>query len=159
MIGIRKRLQYAVVGNRNGRHPPLVSPFHDILHLGHAVHIAHFCVTVQFYPLSDAVVHPSDRKIRDLFYPRNGRNAQLMVKLVRHRDTFDLQEIPFLQKFFDLSGLFCLHKDLHADGIRQIRDRKNQNGLFDLCNLTLIKIQHFPADDHFADLIGDILDG
>ena len=159
MVCVREGLHDAVVGDRDSRHTPLIGAFYDVLHLGNPIHIAHLCMTVQLHPLSDAVVHPPDRKIGNFFHAGDRGKSQLMIKFIRQCHTFDLQEISLLQKFFYLSGLLGFYKDLYTDRIRHIRDREDQDRLPYLFYHFLLKIENFPADDHLADLIGDILDG
>ena len=67
MIGVREGLHHAVVRDGDGRMAPLIGPLHDVLHLGNAVHIAHFCMAVQLHPLAEAVILTAVGEIADLF--------------------------------------------------------------------------------------------
>ncbi len=68
MAGVGEGLDTAVVRDGDGGHPPFLCPFDDILHVGDSVHIAHLGVTVELYPLHQAVDHPLSREIVALFY-------------------------------------------------------------------------------------------
>ena len=58
MIGVRKGLHHAVIGNGDRRMPPLIGALYQILRLGNAVHIAHLRMTVKLYSLLRRSVLP-----------------------------------------------------------------------------------------------------
>ena len=55
----------------NGRMPPLVGTFYQRFCLGYTIHIAHFCMAVQFHTFFQAVVHTLGGKVIGLFNTYN----------------------------------------------------------------------------------------
>ena len=65
MISVRERLAHSVIGDCNGRHPPLGCLFYYIGHLGYTIHIAHLGMTVKLHSFHIGIVHSLDCEIRD----------------------------------------------------------------------------------------------
>ena len=71
MVCIREGLNAAVVRNSNGGHTPFFRPLDDALYLRNTIHIAHFCMAVQFHTFFQAVVHTLGGKVIGLFNTYN----------------------------------------------------------------------------------------
>ena len=84
MVGIREGLCHAVVGDGNSRHAPLVCPFYDILRLGNPIHIAHFRMAVEFYPLADTVILTAGAEVKNFLDAHQGTDGQFVVKFIHH---------------------------------------------------------------------------
>ena len=97
MIGVRERLDNAVVGDRQRLVSPGNGRADEILHIGHTVHIAHLRVAVQLHPFLGAGVHPPHPEIRDLLDAHHGTDGQLTVKFINGGDTLQLNEATLLQ--------------------------------------------------------------
>ena len=98
MIGIRERLNYSVICNRNCPMSPIVCTFHNIFYLRHAIHITHFCMAMKLYTLHRTCVHSCRHKVRYLFNACHRADGQLSIKLVDRCHALDLQK----RSFFDL---------------------------------------------------------
>ena len=82
----------------DGKRPvsPLFCTLDNILHIGHAVHIAHLGMTVQLHALSRAVVHPRRREIRNFHDADDRPNRELSVEGIIDGDTLYFQKCPCL---------------------------------------------------------------
>ena len=139
MVGIRKRLHHTVIGDGNGRMPPLISPLHNILGLRHPVHITHLGMTVQLHTLAHTPVHTGSGKVRYFLRPRQGTNGQLMIKLINGRHPFELHESARFHTTCYFRHLIIVCKQLDRHGICVICHIVNENGAFVL-NLPLIHL-------------------
>ena len=97
MIGVRERLDNAVVGDCQRLVSPGNGGADEILHIGHAVHVAHLRVAVQLHPFLGAGVHPPHPEIRDLLDAHHRTDGQLTVKFINGGDTLQLNEATLLQ--------------------------------------------------------------
>ena len=88
MIGIRKRLQCAMIGNRNCRMSPFIGLLYDIFHFRYAIHITHLGMAVKLYPFLRPGIHTSRTEITDFLNTNHRSYRQLTVKTVDRGDTF-----------------------------------------------------------------------
>ena len=96
MVRVRERLDTAMIRYRQCRHPPLFRPFHEVLHLGDTIHIAHLRMAVELHSLHRGIIHTLGGEIFTLPDTHDGTDSQLTVKLVDGRDSLDLDEVSFL---------------------------------------------------------------
>ena len=147
-----------MVSNGDGRMPPLISPFHNILCFRYPVHIAHFCMAMQFHPLSDAVVRPARCEIRYLFNAHDGTDGQFVIKLINHGHAFYFYKRTFGNALINFRHLIIAYKYFKGEGIRKIRNIIKKNGFF-ILNFPFIRFYDFSPDNHlphFSDNIFDI---
>ena len=156
MIGVRERLQHAVIGYGDRLMPPFIGSFYNVFHFRHTVHIAHFRMAVQFHPLMHARIHARYREIRYLFHPVNRTYRQLMVKFIYDRRTLDLHKSPRLKLCRQLFILLVRYKNLDCHRIGKVRNIIDQNHSL-ILDLTFIHIQNPAAHDDIPDLSYDFL--
>ena len=96
VVRVRERLDTAMIRYRQCRHPPLFRPFHEVLHLGDTIHIAHLRMAVELHSLHRGIIHTLGGEIFTLPDTHDGTDSQLTVKLVDGRDSLDLDEVSFL---------------------------------------------------------------
>ena len=116
MIGIRKCLHHAVIGNGNSRMAPLEGALYNVLCLRNPVHIAHLRVTMEFYALAGAEIHSGAGKIRYFLNTCNGTDGQFVIELINHGDSFYFHKGSRLQSALKLLCLIvsCKYKS-HPD--------------------------------------------
>ena len=96
VVSVGEGLDAAVVGDRDGRHPPGLGPLYDVFYLGHAVHIAHLRMAVELHPLDRAVIRTPALEILALFDARHGADGQFPVEAVDGGDALQLNKCPGL---------------------------------------------------------------
>ena len=128
VAGIRIRLHHAVIRHGNGLMSPGLCPFDDILHVGDAVHIAHFRVAVKLHSFHLAVVHPGGTEIGGLLDACDRAYGQLIVKPVLGRQSLNAHKRSFFDFFLQICKLLRVPcEKLHPDGIRVIRHGERDN--------------------------------
>ena len=158
MICLRERLHSSVIGNRYSLVSPGICPRNNILHIGHAVHIAHFCMTMKLHPFLRAVVHTPGSKIRNLFNAGNRTDGQIVIIPVNCCDSFQFHKTSLFQIRNDFFQIFVFTEHLHHDRIGKIRYREHQNRLF-VADLPGIKFQNLAFDADFPHFSQDLVDG
>ena len=158
MIGVRECLGHAVIRNGNGRMAPVVGALHNVLHLGHSVHIAHFRMAVKFHPLHRAQVIPGNRKVADLLDPGNGADGQFAVEFINGRHALDLDKCALLQFAKDLRKLLVAGEHLHSDRVIIVRHRKHDDR-FLVSDLTGLKTDDLSVNGDLAHLGDNLVKG
>ena len=105
VVRVRERLDTAMIRYRQCRHPPLFRPFHEVLYLGNAIHIAHLRMAVELHSLHRGIIHTLGGKVLALLNAHDGTDSQLAVELINGGDSLDLDEVSFLDS---RSGILLL---------------------------------------------------
>ena len=121
MIGIRKRLNISMVSDGNGRHPPLIRSFDQVLALGYAVHIAHFRVAVQFDSLYLGIILSLLYDCGDLHDSLQRCDRDLLVKRIKNGRSLDLDPASLFQGTQQFINKRCGHKQFAIDRVRKVR--------------------------------------
>ena len=129
VVGLRESLHHTVVCNSNGPVSPLIGPFNDGLRIRHTVHVTHLGMAVKLHPLLRAGVCPGTGKGGNLLDSHHTSDGQLTVIPVNGGHTLQFQKGFLLHALQDLTHLVISGEHLHCDGIRKIRDGKNDDGL------------------------------
>ncbi|GFI45683.1 hypothetical protein IMSAGC019_00996 [Lachnospiraceae bacterium] len=144
-----------MVCDGNGRMPPLVGPFDNVLRLGYPVHIAHLGMAVKLHPFAGAVVLAGVGKVGDFLDPRQGTDGKLVVKFIYGCNPFYLNKSAFFDPPGKLRHLVVVGKELDGHGVGKIRHIKHQYGSLVL-DLTGIEADNLPTDDHLPHFSHDI---
>ena len=157
MVGVRERLDIAVIGNGDGRHAPGVGPFYQVFAFRYAVHIAHFGVQMQFDPLLFGGVPALLHKGRDGHDAGHGSDGQFMLEGVLLGHAFDLDKGSLFKGALNLPDELIGDKDLTVNAVGKIRQAE-----FDdiplAPDLPEIHIQDLAAQDHFLVLADQVRD-
>ena len=157
MVGVRKRLYIAVIGDGDGRHAPGVGPFYQVLAFRYAVHIAHLGVQVQLDPLLFGRILPLLHKRRDGHDAGHRSDGQFMLEGVLLGHAFDLDKGSLFKGALNLLDELIGDKDLAVNTVRKI----GQAEFDDISlapDLPEIHIQDLAAQDHFLVLADQVRD-
>ena len=148
-----------MVGDGNGRHPPLLCPLDNILYLRDAVHIAHLGVAVELHPLFQAGIHPLAGKILALFYAHHRSQGQLMVKAVDGGNAADLDEASLHHRLVHILHHLLTGKQFYGNGIGKVRHIKDNNAPLAAPQFPLLHCQNLSAYGHLSHLSFNGIDG
>ena len=145
-----------MVGDGNGGHSPLICPFYDILRLGNAIHITHFCMAVEFHPLADTVILPAGSEIGNFLDAHQGTDGQLVIKFIYHGHALEFHKGTGFDAAGNLCHLVISGKELDGHGVCKVRHIKDKNGLF-IPDFPLVQIHNHAADNNFPHLPQDFI--
>ena len=157
MVGVRESLYISVIRDRDSRHTPGIGSFDQVLALGHAVHIAHLRMAVQFDPLDLGVVLSLLLDRGDQHNALQGRDADFLVERIEDRRSLDLDPGTGPQGPQELFGERSGDENFAVDRVRQIRQSELDDRLVVLDVSAAVR-QDLAADHHFADLSDHIAD-
>ncbi len=149
MICLREGLHHAVIGDGNGTLAPGPGPFDQTCRIGHAIHVAHLCMAVKFYPLDRAVVVSGRAEIAGLLDPDDAGDHQLMLPVILRHPALHPDEAALFQKAGQLCRLRLQDKDLCPDRIGIICHRKGDKCLF-IAQFTHLQGNDLAPDDGFT---------
>ena len=92
VVRIRESLHNTVICDGDRLMSPGFCPVYDVFYIGNAIHITHFCVTVQFHTFLRPGVHPLFAEILDFFDTKHRTDTELSVKPVDCRHAADFQK-------------------------------------------------------------------
>ena len=147
-----------MVCNGNGLMAPLVSSFDDCFCIGHSVHIAHLGMTVELYSFLRAVICPAVLKTGDFLDPHYRTNGQFTVVPVNSSDSLQFNKSLGLDPFQDFSHLVISGKHFHSNRVAEIRNGKDDNGLF-VPDFSGLQCHDLSPDTDFSHLRLDIFQG
>ena len=125
MICHRKSSNISMIRNCDGSVPPLHGTLNNILHICHAIHIAHLCMTVKLHPLFYRRIHALHCKIAAFPNSNHRSDRKLPVKSIDRRHTLKLHKCPRLDMWHNIGKLLISGKHLYCDRICKIRHIKN----------------------------------
>ena len=174
-----KRLNHAVIGNRDGGMSPLCRTLDKVACRGNAVHLAHVGVHMQLdalalggilthglFALVDVVDHHHQTAFKAVhLHVAANREPPAFFDCgddVVHRLLFFLRRwavIILLCAAIAAAARLIAQKRLALDGIRIIRQREGKQLHFAAAQLACFHRQHFAADGQLAGFLGQLADG
>ena len=151
VAGVRERLDTAVICHRDRVHAPLFCALYEILYLRHAVHIAHFRMTVKLHPLDRTVVHTAVREILTRFNARNRSDGQLPVEAVKIGHPLDAHKPARLRGLLQILHRLLPGENLHGNGVRKIADIAHKERIA-AAQLPALGGKDLPTDHNRPDL-------
>ena len=157
MVGVRERLDIAVIGNGDGRHAPGIGPFYQVFAFRYAVHIAHFGVQMQFDPLLFGGVPALLHKGRDGHDACYGSDRQLMLEGILLGHALNFNKDTLFNGVLDLPDKFIGDKDLAVNAVRKIGQTEFDDIPFPP-DFPEVHIQDLAAQDHLLVLSNQVHD-
>ena len=127
LMGLREGLYDAVVGDRQSLHAEMIGLFDDIGGRGDRVHIGHLGVAVQLHPLLPGMILPRQMERRDLLDAVNAVEHHFLVKGVEIHHSVHTESGSLFEHGLDLRHVRRVEPELHAQGIRIIREGHRVN--------------------------------